>query len=94
MGIEVEKIETALDMSQMISSLDVPIGEDEETSVGDLIADPHLENPLKKLTEECNKEIIEAEEVIGFVKDNDGNWQQTRRATIHYAKDGTHIVPA
>ena len=60
LGIEVEKIETALDMSQMISSLDVPIGEDEETSVGDLIADPHLENPLKKLTEECNKEIIEA----------------------------------
>lgn len=41
-----------------------------------------------------HKEIIEAEEVIGFVKDNDGNWQPTRRATIHYAKDGTHIVPA
>lgn len=60
LSIEIEKIETALDMSQMISSLDVPIGEDEETSVGDLIADPHLENPLKKLTEECNKEIIEA----------------------------------
>lgn len=60
LGIEVEKIETALDMSQMISSLDVPIGEDEETSVGDLIADPRLENPLKKLTEECNKEIIES----------------------------------
>lgn len=58
LGIEVEKIETALDMSQMISSLDVPIGEDEETNVGDLIADPHLENPLKKLTEECNKEIV------------------------------------
>ena len=41
-----------------------------------------------------HKEIIEAEEVIGFVKDNDENWQPTRRATIHYAKDGTHIVPA
>lgn len=41
-----------------------------------------------------HKEIIESDEVIGFVKDNDGNWQQTRRATIHYAKDGTHIVPA
>lgn len=60
LGIEVDKIETALDMSQMISSLDVPIGDDEETSVGDLIADPHLENPLKKMTEECNKEIIES----------------------------------
>jgi RNA polymerase primary sigma factor len=60
LGIEIEKIETALDMSQMISSLDVPIGEDEETSVGDLIADPHLENPIKKLTEECNKEIVES----------------------------------
>lgn len=60
LGIEVDKVEIALDMSQMISSLDVPIGDDEETSVGDLVADPHLENPLKKMTEECNKEIIES----------------------------------
>lgn len=41
-----------------------------------------------------HKEIIESEEVIGFVKDNDGEWRPTKRATIHYAKDGTHIVPA
>lgn len=60
LGIEIDKIETALDMSQAIASLDVPVSEGEETNMGDLIADPHLENPLKKLTEECNKEIIEA----------------------------------
>lgn len=41
-----------------------------------------------------HKEIIETKELIGFVKDTDGNWQPTKRATIHYAKDGTHIVPA
>ena len=41
-----------------------------------------------------HKEIIETKELIGFVKDIDGNWQPTKRATIHYAKDGTHIVPA
>ena len=41
-----------------------------------------------------HKEIIETEEVIGFVKDNEGNWQVTRRATIHYSKNGTHVVPA
>ena len=60
LGIEIDKIETALDMSQAIASLDVPVSEDEETSMGDLIADPHLENPIKKLTEECNKEIVDS----------------------------------
>jgi RNA polymerase primary sigma factor len=60
LGIEIDKIETALDMSQAIASLDVPVSEDEETNMGDLIADPHLENPIKKLTEECNKEIVES----------------------------------
>lgn len=60
LGIEIDKIETALDMSQAVASLDVPVSEDEETSMGDLIADPHLENPIKKLTEECNKEIVES----------------------------------
>ena len=60
LGIEIDKIETALDMSQAVASLDVPVSEDEETNMGDLIADPHLENPIKKLTEECNKEIVES----------------------------------
>jgi RNA polymerase primary sigma factor len=60
LGIEIDKIETALDMSQAIASLDVPVSEDEETNMGDLIADPQLENPIKKLTEECNKEIVES----------------------------------
>ena len=41
-----------------------------------------------------HKEIIETEELIGFVKDSDGKWKPTNKATIHYAKDGTHIVPA
>lgn len=41
-----------------------------------------------------HKEIITAKEIISFVKDDDGNWISTRRAAIHYSKDGAHVVPA
>lgn len=41
-----------------------------------------------------HKEIVETEEVVGFIKGKDGNFFAVKRATIHYAKDGTHIVPA
>ena len=59
LSVEKEKIHVALDMSQAISSLDTPIGEDEEDSIGDLIADNSLEDPLTAMMEEANKAIIE-----------------------------------
>lgn len=59
LSVEKEKIHVALDMSQAISSLDTPIGEDEEDSIGDLIADNSLEDPLAAMMEETNKAIIE-----------------------------------
>ena len=37
--VDVEKIKVARDMSQAITSLDTPIGDEEEDSIGDLIAD-------------------------------------------------------
>ena len=46
-------------MSQAVSSLDVPVDEDGETSVGDLVADTSLMNPLDQMIIECNKDIIE-----------------------------------
>ena len=59
LGIEEDKVKTALDMSQAITSLDVPVGEDDDATVGDLQADHNAENPYMNLVAEANKEIIE-----------------------------------
>lgn len=59
LDIEVDKVKVALDMSQAVSSLDVPIGEDEETTIGDLQADPSVKSFMANLIEEANRQIIE-----------------------------------
>lgn len=59
LNIDEDKIQVALDMSQAVSSLDIPVDEDGETSVGDLVADTSLMNPLDQMIVECNKDIIE-----------------------------------
>lgn len=58
-GIEVDKVRVALDMSQAVSSLDVAVGDDDDTTIGDLQPDNHAENPMTKLIAEANREIIE-----------------------------------
>ena len=59
LNVEVDKVKVALDMSQAVSSLDVPIGEDEETTIGDLQADPSVKNLMANLIDEANRQIIE-----------------------------------
>lgn len=59
LNVEVDKVKIALDMSQAVSSLDVPIGEDEETTIGDLQADPSVKNLMANLIDEANRQIIE-----------------------------------
>lgn len=58
-GIEVDKVRVAMDMSQAVSSLDVAVGDDDDTTVGDLQPDNHAENPMTKLVAEANRGIIE-----------------------------------
>lgn len=58
LNVDVEKIQIALEMSQATSSLDTPLNDDEEDSIGDLIADDATESPLANLFAEANKEII------------------------------------
>lgn len=58
LGVELDKIKVALDMSQAVSSLDVPVGDDDETTVGDLQADHGAQNPMSNLIAEANKDII------------------------------------
>ena len=60
LGVEVEKIHIALDMSQAVSSLDTPVGEEEEDTIGSLIADDSVESPLTAMIKEVNRKNIDA----------------------------------
>ena len=54
-----DKVKVAIDMSQAVSSLDVAVGDDDDTTVGDLQPDRNAENPFAKMVVEANREIIE-----------------------------------
>ena len=57
--VDEDKIHIAMDMSQALASLDTPIGDDEEDSIGDLIADDGFESPYEMMVKETNFSIIE-----------------------------------
>lgn len=71
LGVEVDKIKVALDMSQAVSSLDVPVGDDEETTVGDLQADKSAQNPMTNLITEANRQVIES--VLATLNEREAN---------------------
>ena len=58
LGIEVDKVQTVLDIAQVSASLDTPIDEEGEVSMGDLIADSSFEDMDKELILENNHAII------------------------------------
>ena len=60
---DLDKIQTVLDVSQAVSSLDLSVDEDGETSVGDLIADDRVESGYANLVKEANKQIVD--DVLG-----------------------------
>lgn len=71
LGVEVDKVKVALDMSQAVSSLDVPVGDDDETTVGDLQADHSAQNPMTNLIAEANKQVIES--VLATLNEREAN---------------------
>ena len=60
---DLDKIQTVLDVSQAVSSLDLSVDEDGETSVGDLVADERVESGYANLIKEANKQIVD--DVLG-----------------------------
>ena len=60
MGVELDKVQTVMDLAQATTSLDTPVDDDGETSMGDLIADHSAENPMTAMIAEANKQIVEA----------------------------------
>lgn len=58
LGVELEKVQTVLDMSHAVISLDTPIDDNGETNMIDLVEDTQTDNPLAKLISEANSQII------------------------------------
>ena len=58
LGMEIDKIQAALDIAQVSTSLDVPIDDDGEVCMGDLIADSTATNAITDLIDEANAKII------------------------------------
>jgi RNA polymerase primary sigma factor len=59
LGIPVEKIKRVENVSQYTNSLERPIGEDEEDSLGDLIPDEHALSPTKEAYKQFMMEELE-----------------------------------
>lgn len=60
LNIELDKVQTVMDIAQATTSLDTPIDDDGETSMGDLIADTNTENPYQNMVAEANRQIVES----------------------------------
>lgn len=60
LSVELDKVQIVMDMSQATASLDIPVDDDGETSMGDLIADANTENPYNNLVKEANRQIIDS----------------------------------
>lgn len=58
--VDLDKIHAVMDLAQTVASLDSPVDDEGETSMGDLIADHSAENPLTNLIKESNSQIIDA----------------------------------
>ncbi len=59
LGIRVEKVTEALDMAMVPMSLDIPVGDDEDTAIGALIEDNHIPTPEATVFERHRAEAIE-----------------------------------
>lgn len=58
LDIEVDKVQAVMDIAQATTSLDTPVDDEGETSMGDLIADHSAENPMANIIKEANKQIV------------------------------------
>lgn len=58
LDIELDKVQTVMDLAQATTSLDTPVDDEGETSIGDLIADHSAENLMANMIKEANKQIV------------------------------------
>ena len=71
LNVDVEKVQTLNDISHSIASLDTPIDDDGDTSIGDMIPDSSNVDPMNNLIKEANKEIIES--ILNTLSEKESN---------------------
>ncbi len=71
LGVELDKVQLVMEVSQAVSSLDTPVDDEGETCVGDLIADPRVETPYGALIKETNDKIID--DVLNTLSSREAN---------------------
>ena len=60
LGVDLDKVQTVMDIAQATTSLDTPVDDDGETTMGDLVADYAAENPYQNLVKQANIEIVDS----------------------------------
>jgi RNA polymerase primary sigma factor len=60
LGVELDKVQTVMDIAQATTSLDTPVDDDGETTMGDLVTDYAAENPYQNLVKQANIEIVDS----------------------------------
>ena len=60
LNVDLEKVQTVMDMAQATTSLDIAVDDDGETSIGDLVADTKAESAYQNMVKEANQQIIES----------------------------------
>lgn len=78
---DLEKVQTILDISQAVSSLDVAVDEDGEISIGDLVADHNAESGYGNLVKEANNQIVRA--VLDTLPTREGEIMKMRFGIDH-----------
>ena len=84
LDVDVDKVRVALDMSQAVASLDVPVGEDDDATIGDLQPDNNAENPYYNLVKEANREIID--NVFDTIGEREAKILKMRFGLLPYTK--------
>ena len=71
MGMDVAKVKKLRDSSKEVSSLDVAVGEDDEATVGELIADTSSLTPEESIDIQTKSEVLDT--ILGTLEDREGD---------------------
>lgn len=71
MGMEVAKVKKLRDSSKEVSSLDVAVGEDDEATMGELIADTSSLTPEESMDIQTKSEVLDT--ILGTLEDREGD---------------------
>lgn len=71
MGMDVAKVKKLRDSSKEVSSLDVAIGEDDEATMGELIADTSSLTPEESMDIQTKSEVLDT--ILGTLEDREGD---------------------